>query len=126
VELRTASPDGRDAALGCGMDQMIDREYMPLERSGTTTANFWMTKPIDYTAGEVGREAATRVATMGIMGSNRQRAHVINVVAGATTMRLIAAGEYDDGSFGKPNEAGLADAQAIIAACGSGSVGSHP
>jgi hypothetical protein len=58
--------------------------------------------------------------SFGLAGSNRTEYDHLTITGAGGTLRIQALGEKENGSAAVPTQQAQADAQAILAACGTG------
>lgn len=104
--------------LSCALGAAVQSGYEPTE-GGVSAGYIRLLRHRSATAGDVGKEAAARIASLGLMGSSRAEWDVLRVVGAGGRINVVVWALNDDEEQQSPTEEGKADAQNILKACGS-------
>lgn len=107
-------------ALDCALAQAVQLGYAPLD-GGVGSGFLRVMRRTEYTSGEVAQEAATRVLSAGLLGSNRQEAEHLTITGAGGILRIQAIGLDEQEKPVSPAASTLARAQQILTACGTAS-----
>ena len=107
-----APPD----ALSCALAVAVEAGYEPVE-GGLADGFVRLVRHRSMTGSDVGKEAASRVMTFGIMGATRTEWDVLRVVGAGGRLDMRAWGMDEGDKSTDPTEDAVADVEAIMERC---------
>lgn len=114
---RTYSAPSISTGLDCALEQTAALGYEPVA-GGTNDGYVRVARQASYTAGDVAKEAAARVATLGIKGSNRVTGDFLTITNTSNVLRIVATGRDEQNRATAPSKEAQSHAVSLIAACG--------
>lgn len=113
VAFQAPAPDG---ALDCALREATELGYYPLD-GGKDAGFIKLARPTEYSAGDVAKEAGTRLMTLGLAGSNRQTMDHLTLTGAGGILRVQVVGIDEQDKVRDPDAASQERARTVLEAC---------